>query len=221
MRSSVKRCSLGAAWALALASSCEPKVEEPVGARATPEHAAKDPSAPGKGNPGLSATANPAKCLVPLEATPKRPLLHAGGFDPSCPEDPGRLAMDTATVKFAPPDGQARTVKVEVARNDEQRQRGLMYRRELAEDEGMIFQFAEGPKKRHAFWMHNTCVSLDMLFLDDDGTVLGLEENTPTMSDDTFQIRCASRYVLELRGGWARRNGVKPGDVAELVGVVK
>lgn len=113
--------------------------------------------------------------------------------------------------------GKGASLKVEIARKDEHRQRGLMYRRSLADDRGMIFAFER--RQRHAFWMHNTCVSLDMLFLDEDGTVVGIEENTPTMSDDTFSVNCPSKYVLEARAGWARRHGVKPGDRAELVGI--
>jgi len=219
MRRAVHRSSLGAFWAIALASSCETKVDEPEAVRAPPPPKAAVASASGAAS--ASSAASPDRCLVPLEPSPTRPIVHGESFDPKCPADPGRLTMDTATVRFAPPGGTPRALKVEVARTEDHRQRGLMYRRALVEDEGMIFHFGEGEKKRHAFWMHNTCVPLDMLFLDDDGTIVGIQENTPTMSDDTFQVRCASRYVLEVKAGWARRNGVKPGDKAELVGVVK
>jgi uncharacterized membrane protein (UPF0127 family) len=84
-----------------------------------------------------------------------------------------------------------------------------MYRREMAADEGMLFVF-ERPE-RHSFWMHNTCLPLDMLFIDEDGTVVGIEENTPTMNDSTFGVPCPSKYVLEVNAGWTRRHGVVAG----------
>jgi hypothetical protein len=67
--------------------------------------------------------------------------------------------------------------------------------------------------------MHNTCIPLDMLFIDDDGLIVGIEENTPTMSDDTFSVGCSSKYVLELNAGWCRRHGVVAGQKVRFDGL--
>ncbi|HEY4118295.1 MAG TPA: DUF192 domain-containing protein, partial [Byssovorax sp.] len=109
------------------------------------------------------------------------------------------------------------TVNVEVTENDHDRQRGLMFRRSMPEDHGMIFLFPT--KEDHSFWMHNTCIPLDMLYIDDDGLVVGIEENTPTMSDDTFSVGCSSKYVLELNAGWCRRHGVVAGQKVRFDGL--
>ena len=92
-----------------------------------------------------------------------------------------------------------------------------MYRTKMGEDRGMIFTFGE--KDDHTFWMHNTCISLDMLFIDDDGLIVGIEESTPTMSDDTFSVGCPSKYVLELNAGWTRAHGVTAGQKVKLEGI--
>ena len=91
-----------------------------------------------------------------------------------------------------------------------------MYRKSMPPDQGMIFWFAE--KENHSFWMHNTCIPLDMLYLDDDGLIVGIEENTPTISDDTFEVGCPSRYVLELNAGWTRAHGVTDGAAIGIAG---
>jgi hypothetical protein len=81
----------------------------------------------------------------------------------------------------------------------------------------MLFDL--GVRDDHKFWMHNTCIPLDMLFIDDDGLIVGIEENTPTMSDDTFAVGCPSRYVLELNAGWTRKHGVVAGQKVKLEGL--
>jgi uncharacterized membrane protein (UPF0127 family) len=87
----------------------------------------------------------------------------------------------------------------------------------MPEDRGMIFTFEE--RQNHRFWMHNTCIPLDMLFIDGDGTIVGIEENTSTMDDSTFEVGCPSNYVLELNAGWTRKHGVKAGQKVKLEGI--
>lgn len=88
--------------------------------------------------------------------------------------------------------------------------RGLMYRRQLAEEAGMLFVFEQ--RRPLSFWMKNTCLPLDMLFIDSDGVVVGIEENVPTMNQRTYGPNCPARMVLEVNAGWSRRNLVQAGD---------
>lgn len=106
------------------------------------------------------------------------------------------------------------SVDVELAETEEDQARGLMYRTHLGEDEGMLFPLAE--RSVHTFWMENTCISLDLLFIDTDGFVVGIVEHAPTMDRGDQSVPCPSAYVLEVNAGWSRRHGVEPGMVATI-----
>ncbi len=136
------------------------------------------------------------------------------------PQGPGegRAPADgQGDVRGYRPSGGATVLNVEIAEKDHDRQRGLMYRTSMADDHGMIFGFEQ--KDDHTFWMHNTCIPLDMLFIDDDGLIVGIEENTPTLSDDTFSVGCESKYVLEVNAGWTRAHGVFAGQKVKIDGI--
>ena len=137
-------------------------------------------------------------------------------FDPKCPADPMTPPkLRSGKVVFL--EAKQEAVTVEIAERTDDRTRGLMYRKSMPDDHGMIFVFEE--REDHTFWMKNTCIPLDMLFIDDDGTIVGIEENTPTLSERTFSVGCASRYVLELNAGWSRRHGVTAGQKVKLEGI--
>jgi uncharacterized protein len=108
-------------------------------------------------------------------------------------------------------------VALEVAATPETRSRGLMYRRELADGHGMLFVF--DVDANHEFWMKNTLIPLDMIFITVDGQVAGVHKNATPMSTAGISVGTPSRYVLEVPGGWAERHGVATGDRVELVGV--
>jgi uncharacterized membrane protein (UPF0127 family) len=74
----------------------------------------------------------------------------------------------------------------------------------------MLFDL--GVRENHAFWMHNTCIPLDLVYVDDDGFIVGIVENAPTLDDTPRGVGCASRYVLEVNAGWTRRHGVRAGQ---------
>jgi uncharacterized protein len=99
---------------------------------------------------------------------------------------------------------------VELAVNDEERARGLMYRKELPEGRGMLFDF--GQEQDVAFWMKNTYVPLDMIFIRADGTIRRIAANTEPLSERTVPAGGPVRYVLEVIGGTARKLGIEPGD---------
>ncbi len=161
---------------------------------------------------GAAAAASPhgpapstPSCVVPMApvASPApKPAAH-------CPKDPegGPPFVPVMPVKF--PDTGA-SVDAELARTPAETERGLMFRTHMAEERGMLF-FLED-RSDHTFWMHNTCIPLDMLFIDEDGTIVGVVENAPTLNDETRSVGCPSRYVLEVNAGWTRRHGVKPGQ---------
>ncbi len=99
---------------------------------------------------------------------------------------------------------------VELASNDAERSRGLMFRKELPEGRGMLFDFA--PEQPVAFWMHNTFISLDMIFISSDGRILRIAENTEPLSDRLIPSGGPVRAVLEVIAGTAHKFGIAPGD---------
>lgn len=112
--------------------------------------------------------------------------------------------------------GAKHVVEVEVAATDALRQRGMMWRTALAEGKGMLFLFDED--QLHSFWMQNTLIPLDIIFLAADGTVLGVVENAQPRTTTSRSIGSPSRNVLEVPGGWSRKISLKIGSKAELVG---
>jgi uncharacterized membrane protein (UPF0127 family) len=100
-------------------------------------------------------------------------------------------------------------IDAQVAATPEQRQTGLMHRKEMPQHEGMIFVF-EQPTKQ-CFWMKNTPLPLSAAFIADDGTIVNIEEMKPLLLD----AHCSTqpvRYVLEMNKGWFAKKGLKPGS---------
>jgi uncharacterized protein len=102
---------------------------------------------------------------------------------------------------------------VELATNDAERSRGLMFRKELPEGRGMFFVFDR--EEPVSFWMHNTFISLDMIFIRNDGRILRVAERTDPLSDRLIPSGGSVRAVLEVIGGTARKLGIEPGDRVE------
>lgn len=143
-----------------------------------------------------------APALLLALACAVRPLAEPAP-PPAPAAAPPRVVIETAA-------GSSLTVAVELARTDEERSRGMMHRRELAPEAGMLFIFSENEPR--AFWMKNTLLPLDMLFIDDGGRVVGLIERAEPLTTSPRDPGVPSRYVLEVNGGWAARHGVRPGD---------
>ena len=99
---------------------------------------------------------------------------------------------------------------VELAVTDEERQRGLMYRRSMPEFYGMLFDFKRDQEV--AMWMKNTYVSLDMIFIQSDGRIRRIAENTETESEKIIPSGGPVRAVLEVAAGTARMLGIEAGD---------
>jgi len=129
---------------------------------------------------------------------------------------PDDAAMKHGTVRFETPRG-SWVVDAELAHSPEEHARGLMFRRDLAPDHGMLFVFDETREQR--FWMHNTLLRLDMIFLGDDRSVVGVVENAEPRTDTGREVGKPARYVLEVAGGEAAAHAVGPGTRAQFVGV--
>jgi len=108
-------------------------------------------------------------------------------------------------------------VQVELARTDEQRARGLMFRRDLPRDRGMLFIFDE--TSEHPFWMHDTLIALDLIYLGDDRRVVGVVANAEPRTDTPRTVGKPSRYVVEVSGGEAAAHAVGPGTRAVFLAV--
>ncbi len=111
-----------------------------------------------------------------------------------------------------------RRFRVELATTPQQRARGLMFREQMEEDAGMLFLFDE--MEVQSFWMKNTRIPLDMLFLDEEGDIVGIVENAEPLSLTSRSVGLPSRYVLELNGGTSRRLGLEAGQRVRFVGVI-
>ena len=102
------------------------------------------------------------------------------------------------------------TFRVELANTPATRSRGLMHRREMARDAGMLFDFVR--EQRVAMWMKNTFISLDMLFIDAAGRITNIASRTMPHSEDHLYSRGPVQAVLEINGGLASKLGIQAGD---------
>ena len=99
---------------------------------------------------------------------------------------------------------------VEMATTEEEKETGLMYRKELPDGKGMLFDFS--PAQQVSMWMKNTYISLDMIFIRADGRILRIAENTEPHSEKIISSGGLAKGVLEVIGGTARKYGIQPGD---------
>ena len=114
--------------------------------------------------------------------------------------------------------GKSHRVQVELADTEAKRERGLMFRKELPEGRGMLFLFDE--EGEHSFWMKDTLIPLDLIFVDSSGRVTGIVARARPL---TLEPRSGgpSRMVLEVPGGWAAAHGVRTGDRMTVEGLAE
>lgn len=118
------------------------------------------------------------------------------------------------TAKLAIVSGAKRNVfTVELAMSDRQQMQGLMYRRSLAPDAGMLFDYRT--PTRITMWMKNTFIPLDMIFIGADGTVVDIAQRAVPQSEEIIPTRKPARAVLEVNGGTVQSLGIKVGDKVE------
>ena len=160
-----------------------------------PEHAAGNGAPRARFRAGLRAVAfASALALAPFGA---------------CTSAPGGPVVEIAT------DGGATVrVPVELARTREELSRGLMWRDDLASDAGMLFVFDHDAER--TFWMKNTPLPLDIIFIDAGGKVVSVASTTTPFSTAPIRSSGAARYVLEVNAGFASRHGVRAGSALRL-----
>ena len=118
-------------------------------------------------------------------------------------------AASFSTLEIATKSG-VHVFSVEMATTEEEKQKGLMYRKELADGKGMLFDFS--PEQQISMWMKNTYISLDMIFIRADGRILRIAENTEPESTRIISSGGPARAVLEVPAGTSRKYGIAPGD---------
>jgi uncharacterized membrane protein (UPF0127 family) len=134
-------------------------------------------------------------------------LLSAGSF--SCRDSP-RVVISTR-------EGKELTVQVEVADTPAKREQGLQYRRELGDDQGMLFLY---PSERpQTFWMKNTPIPLDLIFIDGDRRIVGVVQEAVPFSTAILSVSVPSQFVLEIKGGLSRHRGIGVGDAVRFEGI--
>ncbi len=178
--------------------------------RSAPEElpARKDPSSATPPTPAVAPSAvapRNAASIEPVAAPVTAPANR-------CPKDPDGAPpmLPTYPLKFS---GGAELGSVEFVYREQDTERGLMFRTQMPEDHGMLFKLTH---KVATFWMHNTCIPLDMLFVEDDGTIVGILENVPILNDEARTVGKPSVYVLETNAGWCARHGAKVGQKITL-----
>lgn len=137
-------------------------------------------------------------------------LLAAFGLFVAGPPAQAQLqTFPTAQLTIATASG-PHEFTIEVATTPAQQQQGLMYRPHLAADAGMLFDF--GHPIMATFWMKNTLIPLDMLFVGENGRIVNIHERAVPESTDIIASTAPVRAVIELNGGTADRLDIKPGD---------
>jgi|APTNR8051073442_1049403.scaffolds.fasta_scaffold04845_3 hypothetical protein len=134
-----------------------------------------------------------------------RPTMAPADADAGERLSSAELVVETATGRFP--------FVVEVAATPKERARGLMNRRDLAADAGMLFDF--GYPQPVSMWMKDTFISLDMVFIDANGAVIGIATHTVPQSLTSIAVRQPVRAVLEVVAGTAERIGLRRGDRIE------
>jgi len=122
---------------------------------------------------------------------------------------PTARGAEQQTLEIASKSG-VHVFAVELAVTEEERARGLMFRRSVPDSYGMLFDFKRDQEV--TMWMRNTYVSLDMIFIQSDGRIRRIAENTETESDKIIPSGGPVRAVLEVAAGTARKLGIEPGD---------
>ena len=111
---------------------------------------------------------------------------------------------------FNDPSGTLITIDIQIARTEFDRQLGLMFRKSMNENQGMLFIFPDN--RIRSFWMRNTEIPLDIIFVDSAKTILNIARNTIPYSDNSYSSSGPAKYVVEVNGGFTDRHNIAHGD---------
>ena len=175
--------------------------------------ATQTPAATGTAS-GVTEVAQPTATVTAPTPTPVPPTATATSV-PVTPTATPEPVADGTFVVVVSQGGVSAEVRVEVAATLDERQRGLMFRQELAEDAGMLFLFAR--EVQTGFWMRNTYVPLDIAYIGADRRVIAIKQGKP-LDETPLTPGEKYLYVLELNAGWFERHGMGPGAVVTLPG---
>jgi len=144
-------------------------------------------------------------CLLAL-------VLGCAG-NPGCrkePHGPPEVVLENT-------QGQKVRVRVEVADTSREREQGLMHRKRLDPDAGMLFVYPFDSLQ--SFWMKNTYIPLDMIFIGNNRRIVGIAENTKPLSLKRIQVDTPSRFILEVNAGFAKKHGIREGSRVRFSGI--
>jgi uncharacterized protein len=137
-----------------------------------------------------------------------RMLKHPAAEDTAAGDVP---FTKEGSLQFIKPDGKtASHLDIEIADDANQQQIGLMYRHTMAEDRGMLFIFND--INTRSFWMHNTYLPLDIIYVGPDSTIVSIRPNNPPLNDDHIDSTYPAQFVVEVNAGYAQRHGLQAGD---------
>jgi uncharacterized protein len=156
--------------------------------------------------------------LVAAPGGAQRAAPQSTAVDPSAEKYDGPLP-DRGALVLRDAFGGNHRLTVEIADTTPLRTRGLMWRSELPEGTGMLFIFPD--EVVQSFWMRNTLIPLDMLFIDKRGKVVGVVQWAEPRTLSSRTVGKPSLYVLEVPGGWTSKNGVRAGSTVELEGTLR
>ncbi len=101
-------------------------------------------------------------------------------------------------------------IDIEKAETDIERAQGLMFRKSMPENQGMLFVMDNN--EQQSFWMHNTYIPLDIMFVDENGVITTIHENAKPLNDNSLPSNGPAKFVVEVNGGYAKAHGIKVGD---------
>jgi uncharacterized membrane protein (UPF0127 family) len=160
---------------------------------------------------GVSALMNFASMVARLRMRGRLMTSLAAAFAVlvSLSINPAARAASFQPLEIATKSG-VQVFSVEMATTEEEKQTGLMHRKELPDGKGMLFDFS--PEQQISMWMKNTYISLDMIFIRADGRILRIAENTEPLSTKIISSGGLAKGVLEVIAGTAQKYGIQPGD---------